>query len=156
MQVAVHHGRGAEATVPIGGELGPAPLGEFGIAQHPGRLTDQWPVIDQYQRHVRIAGEEPSFGLGDPGMAPCFPARIRIWVQEDLVGADDAGLMRVGQRLLLGVQAIDAECVVIEQKQRRDPSWATRTLPDRVGILRCDHTRPAAEVHQVLVTGLTP
>src|SRR5262245_25470734 len=116
VQVAVHHGRGVELTVPVCGELGPAPLGELRISQYPSGLADQWPVVDQHQWHIRVARGQPSLGLGDPRPAPCLPARIRIWVQQVLINADDPGLMRIGQRLFLGVRAIDPEGVVIEQK----------------------------------------
>jgi hypothetical protein len=151
VQVAVDDREGAEAQVPVGGLLGAAPLGEHGIAQHPGGLADQRVMVDQDRRKGPVDGLEPLHGglhaLGAPGVT----AGVRVGVQQPLVGAHHLGPVRLGERLGLRGRARRPERVVVEQEQRCYHGGAAHSLPDGVGILGGEHAEAAAQRHKLLV-----
>ena len=72
VQVAVDDREGAEAQVPVGGLPGAAPLGELGIAQHPGGLADQRVMADQDGREGLVDGLGPLARAGTPAEAVAF------------------------------------------------------------------------------------
>jgi hypothetical protein len=151
VQVTVDNGVRPEPQMPCGGPLRPAPLGEFGVAQDPGRIADQREMIHQDGRHAGVQGLEPPHGHLDPGLAPCFPARVGIGMQQQLVGAHDAGTERQRHGLILRGRTRRQEGVVVQQEQRGDDDWSAGTVPNRIGILGGQHAKLAAHPHKVLV-----
>ncbi len=147
----VDHGGGVEPAVPVRGQLGAAPLGELGVPEDLGGLPDQWVVVDQHQRQLGVVFGEALLRQPDALAAPGVAVRVRVRVQEALVGADHAGLVRGGQRLLLGGGAGGPEGVVVQQEQRGDRDRAARAGPHRVGVLGGHHPEFAADAQQVLV-----
>lgn len=152
--MTVDHRGGVVPQVPVVRAGRAAPLGEFRVPQDPGRRADQRIVRHEDDRQRRVPGVEPPLGRLDSRPAPGFPARVRIGMQHDLVGADDARLVGPGQALLLGQRAVGKERVVIQKEQRRDGGGAARPVPYRVWVLRRDDAQPAAHVHQELVAFL--
>ncbi len=153
VQVPVDDGLGAVAQVPVGGPFCAAPLGELGIFQHPRRLAGEREVADQHRRDPRWQRRQPSLGRLDARVAPGVDARIGVGVQDGLVGAHDASLVRQRERLRLRAGTVRAERVVIQHEQRHDRGRAARPRPDRKRVLRRDHADPAAHRDQVPVPG---
>ena len=149
--MAVHGDGGPEPAVPVGGPFRAAPLGELGVPQHLGRLADQGEMVDQDGREVGVNLAEPALGLGHPGRAPGFPARVRIGMEPELVVAHHARLVGAGQGLLLGGRARRPERVVVQHEQRGDHGGATGAVPQRIRILRGQDAQPPAELDEVLV-----
>ncbi len=81
-----------------------------------------------------------------PGLDALVGARI----EEPLVGADDAGLRRPGDRPL-AAHVLRPEAVVVEKEQGREHRGSTRALPDHVGILRRQDVEAPAERDQGLI-----
>ncbi|SCF94382.1 hypothetical protein GA0115255_112153 [Streptomyces sp. Ncost-T6T-2b] len=154
VEVAVDHGGDVEAAVPVGGQFGAAPLGELRVPHHRRGFTDERPVSGEDEGYLRVVLREPAGGPGDPGAAPVLPRRVRVGVQEVLVVADDAALVRDGERLLLRVRSRGAEGVVVQEEERRDRHGSVGARPDREGVLGSRHAELPAQRDEVVVAGL--
>lgn len=75
-------------------------------------------------------------------------------MQQQLVGAQDAGAKRLRDGLGLRRRAGRQERVIVQQEQRGDHGWPSRAAPDRVRIFRGEDAEPPAERNQVPVTVL--
>lgn len=153
MQVPVDHRGGDEPAVPVGGGLRPAPLGEDRVAQHLGRVAVQRPVVHQHRGQRRVPGRQPAGGRVQPGRAPLLPARVRVGMQQELVGADDPRPVRLRQGRLPGVEPRRSPAVVVEQEQRGHQRGTARPPPHPVVVLGGDHAQLPAPPHQQLVAG---
>ncbi len=151
VQMAVDHGGGAEPARPVGGRLRTAPQREIGVPQGPGGLAHHRPVVDEHGGQLRGQGGESGLGGGHPRLAPRLPRRIRVRVQEVLVGAHDPGLLGQGERLFLGRRPRLPEGVVVEQEERCDDGRAAGALPDRIRVLGGEHAQLPADLHQMLI-----
>ncbi len=151
MQVSVDHGGDPEPAVPVGGPVGAAPHGELGVPQDLGGVTVQGVVVDEHRRQFRWERGQSALGVRDPRPAPGLAARVRVGVQQELVVADHAGAVRVGQPLVHGGAPVGQERVVVEQEERCDDRRAARPLPHRVGVFGGGHPQLTADLDQVLV-----
>ena len=92
----------------------------------------------------------------EPFRAPRLAARVRVRVQEVLVGADHPGRARLvqglGEALALGLRC--APAVVVEQEQRGDGQRLRGVLPHRELVLRGEHVELAALLDEVFVPRL--
>ncbi len=111
-------------------------------------------MAEEHQRQRRVVRGQPGLGRGDARPAPVVHAGVRLGVEQVLVRAHDAGLVRLRERLLLGGGRGRAERVVVQREQRRDRHRAALALPDRPGILGSVDPQPPAQLHQVLVARL--
>lgn len=149
VQVSVDHRRRGETGVPVRREFGSAPLGELRVVQHPRGFAHEGVVVHQHQREV--ARRQSGLGQLDAGAAPGVAGGVGVGVEVDLVGADDAGVLRVGERLFLGAAPGRVEGVVVADEQRRDEDWAALAVPPLVGIFRRHHAETAAHLDQRVV-----
>src|SRR5271156_5328613 len=146
VQVAVDDRGGVIAQMPVCGSGGAAPLREHWIAQHPGGLADQRVVGDEDDRERGVPVCELFLGGLYPGRAPLFDGVVGIGVQQRLVAAHDAFLVRQLQALLLGQRAVRPERVVVQQEHRRDRHRTARAVPYRVGVLWGSYADFSAEL----------
>lgn len=154
--MAVDHGRHVEAPVPVGGEPCTAPLGELGVPQDVHRFAHQGPVAGDDQRDLRIVCLQAPFGLRHPRPAPGLAARVRVGVQQELVGAHHPCPARVRQGLLLGRGARRPEAVVVQHEHGRHGHRPAGSGPQGVRVLRGAHPEAPAQLDQVLVALLAP
>ena len=151
----VDDGRGAVAHVPVGGGRGAAPDRELLVSEHARRQRRERPVVHQHGRQIRIERVEAAPGLRHPRRAPGGPGRVRVGVQQVLVGADHARPVGGGQPLVGRAGPRREDAVVVEQEERRHDGRAARAVPDRVRVFRGEHVEGAAGLHEVSVARLT-
>ncbi|WP_406504080.1 metallophosphoesterase [Streptomyces sp. NBC_00212] len=108
---------------------------ELRMAQHLRRPTDQGPVVDQDGPQRGVEHRQTPLALRDALPAPCRAAGVWVGVEEVLVGADDARVVRDAKRLGRRGGTGRAERVVVEGEERGHRHRSVGALPDRVGIL---------------------